>query len=254
MKEFLRGLYPRDCLGPRPKRTKMNHLTNLAAAFFEQKHHRTASNNNQSTIGDSIWLSNLLVGSHLTSAVSFHRVGFAPQALVPSIPNKYARTHFKEETCVENQYPYVPFKHLLWMHVDRNETHWSGLLFSLSPSPTIIHQAFLWYQNSWSKMSYTSLSPSTIQPRTLSHYYLLLLKGTFCHFFQHFPGQICSIASDPIHKNAWTETSRFGRFQHGRPTMHLFPMSSCSASSIQHAIVQYRRNVSKRMWKSRPKS
>ena len=53
MKEFLRGLYPRDCLGPRPKRTKMNHLTNLAA-FFEQKHHRTASNNNQSTIADSI--------------------------------------------------------------------------------------------------------------------------------------------------------------------------------------------------------
>lgn len=81
----------------------------------------------------------------------------------------------------------------------------------------------------------------------------LFLKGTFCHFFQQFPGHICSIASDPIHKNSWTETSSFGRFQHGRPTMHLFPMSSCSASSMQHA-VEYPRNVSKRMWKSRPKS
>ena len=67
----------------------------------------------------------------------------------------------------------------------------------------------------------------------LSSPHLPLFKGTFCHFFQHFPGQICSIASDPIHKKSWTETRRFSRFQHGRPTMHLFPVSSCSASWMQ---------------------
>lgn len=63
---------------------------------------------------------------------------------------------------------YVPLKYLLWMHLDRNETHWCRLLSFLSPSPTFIYQAFLWYQNSSSKVSYTSLSPSTIQPRTPS--------------------------------------------------------------------------------------
>ena len=190
MKEFLTGLHRRDCL--RGYKSTIYRAGPIWQHFLNKKtsQNRFQEQPNlllviQSDFRISFWKSPDIskVLKDYWSALfgcmeSFHCLVFI--GTTHRVPNKYARTHFKEdeETFVENLY--VPLKYLLWMHVDRNETRWSVILFTFVfvtfthhhlPSFPVIPKLIV--QN---VISHTSLSRSTIQPRTLSHYYLLLIS------------------------------------------------------------------------------